>query len=194
MRIANTLQQIPHEPYQPYQTMTDKPTDSDEATEDRLPACTCSLWTCCERSRRTKFCPECGTIAPQCNEATEMLAEIQIEARKYTTTADTFTAQAEELEKVVGYLPEDCGWSIMEAARVIDSYDVHATMAAISEMEPQELRERFARGLKSEARGKRKMASAATKNMLKWRRWYRTLEALMSQSNPGLIHDSNNEP
>jgi hypothetical protein len=112
-----------------------------------------------------------------------MLAEIEIEARKYTSTADTFTAQAEELEKVIGYLPEDCGWSIMEAARVIDSYDVHATMAKMAEMEPKELRESFARGLKSEARGKRKMAAAATKNMLKWRRWYRTLEALMSQAN-----------
>jgi ABC-type uncharacterized transport system ATPase subunit len=115
-----------------------------------------------------------------------MLAEIEIEARKYTSTADTFTAQAEELEKVIGYLPEDCGWSIMEAARVIDSYDVHATMAKMAEMEPKELRESFARGLKSEARGKRKMAAAATKNMLKWRRWYRTLEALMSQANTEL--------
>ena len=148
-----------------------------------------SLWTCCGRSRRTKFCPECGKPAPQCDDATEMLAEIVIEMRKYTTTADTFTAQAEELEKVVGYLPEDCGWSIMEAARVIDSYDVDATIAAMSEMEPKELRERFARGLAAEATGKRKMAAAATKNMLKWRRWYRTLESLMSQAN-----NHNSEP
>ena len=121
-----------------------------------------------------------------------MLAEIEIEVRKYTNTADTFTAKAEELEKVVGCLPEDCGWSIMEAARVIDSYDVHATMATMAEMEPEELRERFALGLKSEARGQRKMAAAATKNMLKWRRWYRTLEALMSQANNAISQPHEN--
>jgi len=171
--------------------MTNKPTDFNEETESRLPARACSLWTCCERSRRTKFCPECGSPAPQCDEATEMLAEIEIEVRKYTNTADTFTAKAEEMEKVVGYLPEDCGWPIMEAARVIDSYDVDATMAVMAQMESQELRERFADGLKREARAKRSMAAAATKNMLKWRRWYRTLETLMSQVNAGMTNSQN---
>ena len=140
-----------------------------------------ALWTCCGNSRRSKFCPECGTRAPQGTDATVMLAEIECEVRKYTNTADTFTAKADELEKVIGHLPKDCGWSIFDAAKVIDDYDVHATMEKISYMDTEELRERFAAGLRSESKRCRTQAAAATKNMLKWRRWHRTLSELMDK-------------
>lgn len=77
---------------------------------------------------------------------------------------------------------EDCGWKIIDAARVIDSYDIHATIEKMAKMQPEELRERFATGLRKEAENKRKMAASATKNMLKWRRWHRILSTMINQS------------
>ena len=140
------------------------------------------LWTCCNRSRRSLFCPECGTHAPKSSDATEMLAELQIEVRKYTTTADTHTAKAEATEKLIGYCPYDCGWELRDIAELIDSYDTFATMENIKKMDKGELRKQFAIGLRKRAEGFQSAASAAAKNMLKWRRWHRILENEISKN------------
>lgn len=140
------------------------------------------LWTCCNRSRRSLFCPECGTHAPKSSDATEMLAELQIEVQKYTTTADTHISKAEATEKLIGCCPYNCGWTLYEIAKVIDDYDIRETMGRVTEMELEEFREQFAIGLRKRAEGFRSAASAAVKNMLKWRRWHRILENEISKN------------
>ena len=111
-----------------------------------------------------------------------MLAELEIEVRKYNTTIDTFTAKAEENEKVIGYLPEECGWTMYDAAMLIDPYKEDKQLWA-GEMPEEALRVRFGAALRNKAREQRRQAAAATKQMLKWKRWHRILESLMSQAN-----------
>lgn len=149
---------------------------------DGLPEAPCSLWTCCGRSRRSKFCPECGTQAPVPTGPIEMLAEFEIEVRKYNTTIDTFSAKAEETEKAIGHLPENCGWTMYNAAMLIDPYKEDKQLWS-GRMPVETLRDRFGAALRKKAIEHRRQAAAATKQMLKWKRWHRILESLMSQAN-----------
>jgi len=111
-----------------------------------------------------------------------MLAELEIEVRKYNTTIDTFISQAEELEKIIGYLPEECGWTIFDAFLLIDPYREDKKLWE-GEFTGETLRKMFGSALRKDAIGKRHQAAAATKNMLKWKRWHRILDSLISQAN-----------
>jgi len=120
-----------------------------------------------------------------------MLAEIDIEYRKYTKTLHTHASKANDMEALLGCKPYDCGLPLLKVEgmiineigsswdhRGLNSKELKDKLSAMSESEIQEFFDSAIRGIVKNLRGQ---ALAAAKNAFHWGRWSRILSTLIKE-------------